>query len=1300
MRNQLSLLAAVGAIAFGGQSIQLSTQTVSNTSIPAQTPGNPWRIEFSIQNWSASVPSGHPMDGTAVGADVQFLSLGGGDIRLQVYSRAATGQGFCQITGLGPGGPNGGSSLYANLFVTIRFQEDPVAMIDTCQAWDINGNLVFNQSFPYTANSGSNSAGATVGSLGSLANILSIAYFRMYTCTVPTNGRPPVTADTLSCALVFWSFDGNLSDASGNNYTGHISSGSPVFVPTPGQNLVVAVLQTVYAPGWTNTVSFRAGVPSLLNGGASYSQADGSAAVQCFWQLLAGPSALSWSANNSCTPTLTGLIFGDYTFQLVATDVNGNQATATQDIGAVATDMNGVVVNANPLVDALLGPMIAWGQNPWGFQDYWAYRATSLRNADYANPVSTQGLTYPGWSTNGQPQWETAGTGTVSYYWNCVGPYAVCYASQNLGATVNQSGGISAAATNFTVSSCSGLDFSSTPTRIIVYDGTNNDELRAISCSGTTLALAYDPAVLPRHSFANGTAILQSKVTGAGTHFLTDSNSSICPVGAPGLPGLSSYSTGTVALTAGSATMTGSGTSWNTVAGVVTGDFVQVVATNDAGAMFTFIAQISAINSATGITLARPFPSDAATASGLVYNIMPASRTVVLHYQNQYTDPIYDPVGDSLQMWGTTGCESETAAYLNPTSFGVGNSFSGYHDTPLDGQHLTGLQYSVTDTTGWINGSSTGGINFYGEDLAHWALYYRSGLNVAKTAAQSISNYWLHSPWASGFPILFLGGGGVGAWVSYLTDPNTKVSISNLRSFGSSGAYMVTQFGTYGCNAYDDTRDSGWAYLWLVLAAAYDPDTTSTAAPGGIPWRTYWQNQLPQMQLNDTACQRSDHSWSNGFIFNTNQTPVLTLTNNSTAVTATGAGMISPSVCGGVHSGTGSVVSGSSAFTLLTGTLDLSASSPTTYMIAITGRLGGSPFTGEYLYYYSGSGPVTLAVLWPGDTGSVTWMNQPLTYTNVTYLTSIGTSTNDLADLANNFVCIWNSATSLTLDHPWPGAGGSSYYLYVGNLAGYGQDTFMVGIKTLEMSYLAKQTLPALAAYVAPYQTFTNNAATWINTTGYDPNTKGINYGRVFQFCEPATTAVPGFENRTPGCNYGLNSDAQVAAREIFAEAMTAATLFYDYNQSPANKAWVDTVYGALWGSTQYNTGGVYQDANSVANNLGLSNMTDAFINAGKWTGFFAGAGMSHRWPADRLGGVLAAVQRRVEISFTAGAIANATAEQIVVTAPSGTQTTFPCSGSPCAVTVDDRQGTHLYQIQYLSAGGRVLSQTDKALLH
>jgi hypothetical protein len=51
------------------------------------------------------------------------------------------------------------------------------------------------------------------------------------------------------------------------------------------------------------------------------------------------------------------------------------------------------------------------------------------------------------------------------------------------------------------------------------------------------------------------------------------------------------------------------------------------------------------------------------------------------------------------------------------------------------------------------------------------------------------------------------------------------------------------------------------------------------------------------------------------------------------------------------------------------------------------------------------------------------------------------------------------------------------------------------------------------------------------------------------------------------------------------------------------------------------------------------------------------------------------------------------------VIAPSGAVTTVACSASPCAITVDDRQGSHWYVVQRLSSGGQVLFTADAVLL-
>jgi hypothetical protein len=104
-------------------------------------------------------------------------------------------------------------------------------------------------------------------------------------------------------------------------------------------------------------------------------------------------------------------------------------------------------------------------------------------------------------------------------------------------------------------------------------------------------------------------------------------------------------------------------------------------------------------------------------------------------------------------------------------------------------------------------------------------------------------------------------------------------------------------------------------------------------------------------------------------------------------------------------------------------------------------------------------------------------------------------------------------------------------------------------------------------------------------------------------------------------------------------------------------------------------------------------------MGAGKWYGFFFGIGASWRWPAQRLGGVQAARPRAIFVGFDLGSVASAASVQIVVTAPSGAQSSYTCSVSPCEVTVDDRQGSHLYRMNYVSQSGDVLAQSQTALL-
>ena len=345
----------------------------------------------------------------------------------------------------------------------------------------------------------------------------------------------------------------------------------------------------------------------------------------------------------------------------------------------------------------------------------------------------------------------------------------------------------------------------------------------------------------------------------------------------------------------------------------------------------------------------------------------------------------------------------------------------------------------------------------------------------------------------------------------------------------------------------------------------------------------------------------------------------------------------------------------------------------------------GAPYTGYFQFTLSPNGTITLAALWPGDSGRATFVIE-----NNDFLSTIATSNND-PQLKKNWACTWNNPSQITLNRPWDGPTETGAHLYSYVLAGFGQQPYMLGIKITQMKYASQVNDPALSA---GYAALAAQAANWVHNIGYDPATQGLHYGRIMQACEPQTVPPPGsaFSARTPGCNYGLDPGAVRAARVLTAEASQALRVYYESNPTPEAKEWGDRAYGSIWGNPAFTTGGVYSDSNYVRDEN-----SNGSLGAYKWTGFFFGMGMSHQWPAVRLGGVAPPRNRKVGLEVKQGIAAKT---QISVTAPSGKVTIFPCeSASPCEVAVDDRQGSHWYRIQHLSADGKVVSQSDPALI-
>jgi hypothetical protein len=1226
--SRLALLPILAApLAHAGMSLVTTTTSASNSAIPAQNHNSPWRVEFAVHDWGNPGTNVHLLDAGAIG--LTCLWQNGGDAIQLSTSWDNGGVSSARINGL--------STLPAQ-FMYVRYQRDPATMTEALEVWDINGNRFYAVTASYPSDNTSYSfTGALIGGTGTSQ---SIAFFRIQTTLVPVNSRPPVTADN-SNTLVHWKFDGTLADASGNGYSAVFSGGRAVYVNTPGQNLAVAFPKTYGAPSWSNWVSMRAGYPNQLDATASFSETDATPNVSYLWSQISGPTILRWSDRTQAQPTVTGAIFGSYTIRLTVTDAVSNMASSDLQVGAVATDDNGVVVNADPRADQIFGPMIAFGKNPWGYADQQAKNSVDLRLAAYGS----MGLN--------PPAWATLGAGTVSYTFKS-GVVGCTTLTANIGAND----------TSIPIAQASCLNLSQLPTTIMI----GGQELVRISATTATsgpatLTVAYNGRGLPtfcNSSACNGpagfqqvqqgwpssTSVGQSLVVGNGTSFGTDPNVPWCPAGLPGPAGPLVYSSGSVTLTPSSTAITGSGTAFTST---MVNDFIRVAATHAGGSQFVYWGLITGVTDATHVTVGQPLPADV-DGTGFSFAIVQPTYASL---------DFIAPDGSTQRAWQYLQyCESQNQAAI-----------VGFFDTLIGGSSAqTGMHWSRYDQQYFGAGSSFG-PNFYGEDLGHLSFYLRSGYAAAQTAATVMSRYWVKGPeqgggWLGGIP-LSKGGGALGAMANVILNPQVKqncpaVGCLDWPDVRGYPGYAAGNFGSYPCD-FTDTRDTGYMAGWLTLPANYDPNNAQRAA---------WKASLASVLGRESSCRRADNSWSNTSIFNNAGGTNVNLTHGSTAATGTG---FTSGICHVIASGMVTVASGSSSFT---GTGLVNGSK-------IIVSAGGKDYASAFIQTGGTSG--NFSYLWPTASGTF-----PYVIENTTYQTSIAGNSSDYSNLSVNYACTYNSPTSLTLNKPWAGATGT-YTLRSYVIIGYGQQPFFMGIKLHYLKWATYNDDPGIVAQASALNPL---AGQWVHDVGYDPSTQGMNYARVYDWCEPATTFAPGQTQslRQGECNYGGDPNFIKAARALTAETSRALQAYYDANGgSAAAVAWGDTAYGSLWGDCSKTTGGVYCDP--LFDNLDTSNSNLASY---KWTGFFFGMGMAHQWPAVRLGGVAAPKNRSVSIGVN---FALAPKARVVVTAPSGAITTYTCTTAACPVTVDDRQGSHWYQVQYLSSNGKIVAQTDPDLL-
>lgn len=432
----------------GAQSVIVGTQ--STLSLPGQ---GDTRMEFRIHGWGAS--------GTLLSA---------GSSGLRAYRDNSTNE-LWLIDDRDVVGNVCKFSLAGRTDVLARAQRDTTTNVFLCEVWNVDGSGYAY--FEYAMTPGA--ALSFPGEIGAAPSTL--AWWRIHTTLLPRNSRPP-TAVGLGPLYADWRFEGNSNDSSGNGrnwtLTGATYSGTPAFGP-------VSSPRTANAPVFAARKALKVGTVEGLDGTASFSQGDVDT-LTYLWQQIAGPATLYLSDRTIAAPKLRAPMPGQYTVRLRVTDPGGATAIADLDVGAIATDGQGVVIVPSS-VAAIFPSMTAWGTSPWPWLDdrhVWLSEFYGgLLDTDYA------------------AVWRTAQPGTIT--------------------TTDNSATITGSGTTFlTTFACNGSDY--IITRYTDATGTRYRGYNVASCaSNTSLTINGGSNLIaverPQAGFDVGSGMLYGKMT-------------------------------------------------------------------------------------------------------------------------------------------------------------------------------------------------------------------------------------------------------------------------------------------------------------------------------------------------------------------------------------------------------------------------------------------------------------------------------------------------------------------------------------------------------------------------------------------------------------------------------------------------------------------------------------------------------------------------------------------------------------------------------------------------------------------
>jgi|GEM_PF-3482034 len=351
-----SLLGLTATSCFGGSSILLnaggSIEAMQNVADNYDL-----RLEFHMHDYAPTV-----------GVNRSFAYLNFFDMQLMAASNG-------EIEVITPRGAAVRCPTHNRQNFLVRAQLNLADARLDCEVWDVDGSNYAVR----TASELTFKAFSVFGGVISPFNESSpaLAFLRGSTSLVPLGSKPPVTADVGD--YFDWKFDANGNESTGKNI-GLVTSAF-TFVPTAGQG-VVAMPATDNSPAWAPFRPLHAGHPSPLDGSRSFSMSDASSSVYCRWTQLDGPTTAVFDDPNSCTPMVTELVFGPYSFALEVEDAAGSRHRAVLDAGAVAYDEKGVVIYPDERLYTILGPAKVLGGSD---SDWYDERQITMAKANWEN---------------------------------------------------------------------------------------------------------------------------------------------------------------------------------------------------------------------------------------------------------------------------------------------------------------------------------------------------------------------------------------------------------------------------------------------------------------------------------------------------------------------------------------------------------------------------------------------------------------------------------------------------------------------------------------------------------------------------------------------------------------------------------------------------------------------------------------------------------------------------------------------------------------------------------------------------